>query len=85
MRIMAQGTGTSRLVLGITLFVLIGTPLVGFIWEALNTLLAGHLRPMQLLIAVPAAVLLYLLLRFMARAVQRWDAERGAPTQPGTR
>lgn len=81
---MAQAT-TSRLVLGIALFVLLGTPLVGYLWEALNNLLAGHIRPMQLLLAVPAAVLFYLLLRFMGRTVRAWDRGRNASPDPGNR
>lgn len=82
---MAQANSTSRLVLGIALFVLIGSPLVGYLWEALNNLLAGHVRPLQLLIAVPAAVLFYLLLRFMGRTVLAWDSGRGPSSDPGTR
>jgi hypothetical protein len=70
----------SRLVAGIGLFVLLGTPLVAYLWDTLNRLFAGIVEPVRLLIAIPAAILFYLLLRAMARAVQAWQSPgaRGA-------
>jgi len=67
---------TSRLVAGIGVFVLLGTPLVGYLWYTLNDVLAGVFHPIRILIAVPVAILFYLLLRFMASRVNTWEGER---------
>ena len=80
MRTMAQQPSSSRLILSIGLFVLVGFPLVAYLWESMNELCAGHVRPLQLLIAIPVAILLYLLLRFMARSIQSWDRAHSAST-----
>jgi len=64
---------TSRLVLGIGLIVLVGTPLVGYLWYTLNDVFAGEFRPIQVLMAIPVAILLYGWLRFMGRRVNQWD------------
>ncbi len=59
---------------GITLFVLLGTPLVGYIWDTLNHLLAGIVEPVRLLLLIPAALLFWLLLRGMRRTIESWHA-----------
>jgi Na+/melibiose symporter-like transporter len=64
--------GQRRLMLRIGLFVLLGSPLVGFLWETLNQVLAGRFEPLMLLGFLPAALLFWLLLRSMARAVESW-------------
>lgn len=72
-----RGTlSTSRLVLGIGFFVLVGTPLVGFLWYTLNEFLEGEFHLWLILTAVPTAILLYVFLRFMARRVSAWEGER---------
>ena len=65
------------LVAGIALFVLLGTPLVAYIWETLNELLAGIVDPLQLLGLLPAAGFFYLLLRTMSRVVESWQTGSG--------
>lgn len=77
------GVSPSRLVLGIGLFVLLGTPLVAYLWETLNRLFAGIIEPVRLLIAIPALAVFYVLLRFMARTVRAWDAGRASSTREG--
>lgn len=74
---------SSSLVLGIALFVLLGTPLVAYLWETVNQLLSGIVDPMRLLITVPAALIFYFMLRFMARSVEAWSRERGTPSDGG--
>ena len=69
-----------RLILGIGAFVLLGTPLVAYLWETVNRLLAGVFDAPRLLISVPALVLLLVLFRFMARAVLEWDRGRRGET-----
>jgi len=67
---------TSRLVAGIGVFVILGTPLVGYLWYTLNDVLAGVFQPIRILIAVPVAILFYLLLRLMASRVNAWEGQR---------
>lgn len=61
--------------LAILLLVLVGGPLVAYLWETLNRLMAGFVEPVRLLIALPVLVLFALLLRFVARLVERWHAQ----------
>jgi len=63
-------------VVGIALFILLGTPLVAFLWDTLNLLFAGIVRPWRLVGLLPAGILFYLLLRVMGRTVQSWDEDR---------
>jgi hypothetical protein len=60
-----------RLIAMISLFALLGTPLVAFLWETLNRLMAGWFDPVRIVISVPALVILYFLLRYMGRVTQR--------------
>jgi hypothetical protein len=71
-------------------FVLVGTPLVAYLWDALNRLMAGHVNARRIAIAAVAALLFAALLRLLMRAVWRWEAgtpETAAQTSPsgGTR
>jgi hypothetical protein len=64
---------------------LIGAPLVAVLWETMNQLLAGIIRPRQLAIAVPVLFVAIVLVRVFARAVARLDPRTigsGEPTQP---
>lgn len=63
--------------LAMAAFVVIGTPLVYVIWKVINDLLTGHLVTGRLLLAVPALVLLVIVLRVLANAIRRWDARLG--------
>lgn len=65
-------------VLGIALFVLLGIPLVAYLWDTLNYLFAGVVQPWRLLGLLPVAALFYLLLRTMARAVDSWHGQRNS-------
>jgi ABC-type proline/glycine betaine transport system permease subunit len=58
----------------IALYTLLGAPLVAFLWETLNRLMAGHFDMVRIGISVPILALFLLLLRFMARATQRITA-----------
>lgn len=70
----------NRLTFAILGLVLLGAPLIAFIWQTLNVLLSGTIEPRRLALSLPALVLLYLLLRFVGRFVRRLD---GAPTPSG--
>jgi hypothetical protein len=70
------------LVLRIALFVLLGTPLVAYLWHTLNYLFAGIIEPILLVGLLPAGFLFYLLLRAMARAVEGWHGTGDGPVLP---
>jgi asparagine N-glycosylation enzyme membrane subunit Stt3 len=57
-------------------FVLVGTPLVAYLWETLNQLMAGHFNGPRVAIGAVAALVLAALLRFLARSVWRWEGTR---------
>jgi hypothetical protein len=61
-------------------FVLVGTPLVGYLWETLNRLMAGHFEGRRVAIALVGTVLLAALLRLLARSLLQW--ERPGPETP---
>lgn len=73
---MQSTMSVSKLAVGITLFVLAGFPLVAYLWETLNQLMAGEVRPDRLLVSVPVVFLLAGVLALLARVVRRWEAER---------
>lgn len=57
-------------------FVLVGTPLLALVWDAVNQLMAGHVDGRRVAIGAAGIVLFALLLRVLARAVWRWDELR---------
>jgi ABC-type uncharacterized transport system permease subunit len=60
------------LVLRMAVFVLLGFPLVGYLWETISELLALEVNGTRLLIAVPVAAALAALLVWLSRSVRRW-------------
>lgn len=59
---------TTRLILRMALFVLLGAPLVWVVWEAVNSLLSGNPGEVRWALAVPAALLLAGLLVLLGRS-----------------
>lgn len=62
-----------RLFFSMALHVILGIPLVAYLWETLNDLLALHPDPAGLLIAVPVLLAFAGLLWVLARRVSRWQ------------
>ncbi|BBM69881.1 hypothetical protein RmaAA213_17270 [Rhodothermus marinus] len=54
------------------LVVLLGVPVVAYLWETLNQLLALHVNPTRLLISLPLLVVFVVWLRWLGRQTQRW-------------
>jgi hypothetical protein len=73
----AEPLGFGGLMASMGLFVVIGTPLVYLIWKVVNDILTGHVVTTRLVLAVPALVVLWLVLRLMARSIRRWDSRIG--------
>lgn len=74
----ASSNGTGRLVGAILLLVVLGVPLVAYLWETLNRLFSGVVDPVRLLVSLPVALVFVLLLRYIARSIERWHAGRFA-------
>jgi hypothetical protein len=72
----ATGTSFGKLVGIIALFTVLGIPLLAFLWETLNKLIAGVFEPWRLLVSVPVLVVFLVVLRFLARSVARLDEAR---------
>ncbi|MGD2069971.1 MAG: hypothetical protein PVI57_14965 [Gemmatimonadota bacterium] len=62
-----------KLLGGMALLVVVGAPMVWYLWEVLTQLLAGTLDARSLLIAVPVLVVFLAFLWFVSRTVQNWD------------
>jgi ABC-type proline/glycine betaine transport system permease subunit len=65
-----------RIALGIGVAILLGVPLLAYVWETANRLVAGHFDLVRFLITIPAAALLILLWRVLARRIEAWHGER---------
>lgn len=57
-------------------FVVLGLPLVGFLWHSLNRFLSGSFEPWRLGASLAAALLLAGLLHLLAGRIRRWESER---------
>lgn len=55
------------------IFVVIGTPMVYFLWSVVNELLTGHVDGRRLALAIPILGVFIVLLGYVARTVRRWD------------
>jgi hypothetical protein len=75
--------GGDRSVLpGMITFVVVGTPLVFYLWTVLNDVLAGEIDGARLALAVPALALFAALVFLLGRAVTRWNGPEPAdPTR----
>ena len=52
------------------LYVIIGIPMVAYIWDVLNEILALEFRTVRILIAIPVVVVLLFYLRFVSRRLR---------------
>lgn len=66
----------TRLALGVGAFVLAGFPLVAYLWETLNRLMAGIVEPVRLLITLVVLALFAGLLRLLARWIAGREEDR---------
>lgn len=64
---------TLKLIGGMGVLVVIGAPMVWYLWEVLTQLLSGVVDTRALLIAVPVFLVFLAFLWFVSRTVQRWD------------
>lgn len=57
------------------LFVLVGSPMVTFLWWVLGDLLAFNADPLLVVLAIPVLVLFVGWLVLLARRIEQWTAQ----------
>jgi hypothetical protein len=65
------GAGPGRLLVTLAAFVVLGIPLVAYLWESLNQLLAGRVHTPRVLLSVPLLAALGGLLWIGGRTLRR--------------
>ena len=68
----------ARLIGLIALFVLLGTPVVAYLWETLNVLMSGRVEPGRLGIAAVVLVVFAGLLKLLSRSIHALEGDRDA-------
>ncbi|HEX7124348.1 MAG TPA: hypothetical protein VF406_01050 [Thermodesulfobacteriota bacterium] len=68
----------SRILVGLLIFQLVGTPMAYFLWSTLNEGLAMQASAWRIALAFPVLALYIGLLVVMARQIRRWQAAREA-------
>ena len=63
-------------------FVLIGMPMVAYLWETINQLLALHVDPTRLVISLPLLAVFVGFLVFVSRQSAGWSTENGDDSSP---
>ena len=66
--------GLGTLIASMVVFVVVGMPLVYYLWSVLNELLSGQVDWGRLGLAVPVAAVFAALLMMVTRAISSWDA-----------
>ena len=64
---------TGKLIGLMAVFVVLGMPLVWYLWTVVNEVLTGHVNGRHVLIALPVLVVFLALLVLLSKAVRRWD------------
>jgi hypothetical protein len=64
-----------RFVLRMGVYVLLGIPLVGFLWQTLNEVLELHFDPIRLFTAIPVLGALFVLLTLLNWSIRDWLAD----------
>lgn len=68
----------SAVILRVAVLSLLGIPLLAYIWETLNKVVAGDFSSVRLVVAIPVLLAFLLLLRVLAREVWRIEETRQA-------
>jgi hypothetical protein len=63
----------SRLVFVFIGFIIVGIPLVGYLWDVLTDILAGDVRVLRIIAGIATLLLLFGMLTALARTIRRVD------------
>lgn len=64
---------TGRLIIAISVFVVVGFPMVYVLWDALNHLLGGQLRAIRPWLVLPVLIVFAAFVYLLSRFVRRWE------------
>ena len=65
--------GTGRLIAAMLGFVVVGAPMVYYLWSTINELMAGHFPARQVGISLIVLLIFLGLLSILSRAIRRWE------------
>jgi hypothetical protein len=68
------GLGTGTIIAFIAAFVVVGAPMVYYLWTTLNEVLAGHFDGSRLLLSLLILLIFLGVLAILSRSVRRLDA-----------
>ena len=67
------GMGTGALIGAMLVFVVVGAPMVYYLWTTINELLAGHIQAGRLGISIIVLLIFLGLLGILTRSIRRWE------------
>ena len=70
----SAGSGTGGLIAAMLAFVVVGAPMVYYLWTTVNELLAGHFDGGRLGISIIVLLIFLGLLNILTRSIRRWEA-----------
>lgn len=68
-----RGFGTAGLMAIMLLFVILGAPMVYYLWTTVNEILVGHIVGGRLGISIIVLLIFLGLLSILTRSIRRWD------------
>lgn len=68
-----SGLGTGGLIAAMLAFVIVGAPMVWYLWTTVNELLAGHINGGRLGISIIVLLIFLGLLNILTRSIRRWE------------
>ena len=70
----SPGLGTGGLIAAMLAFVVVGAPMVYYLWTTINEVLAGHFDGGRLGISIIVLLIFLGLLNILTRSIRRWEA-----------
>ena len=70
----SSGMGTGVLIGAMLGFVIVGAPMVYYLWTTINELLAGHIEWARVGISIIVLLIFLGLLGILTRSIRRWEA-----------
>ena len=67
------GMGMGGLMAMMAGFVIVGAPMVYYLWTTINELLAGHFEGSRVLLSIVILLIFAGLLAILSRSVRRWE------------
>ena len=69
----STGPGTGTLIAAMLGFVVVGAPMVYYLWSTVNELLAGHFDARRAGISIIVLLIFLGLLSILTRSIRRWE------------